>query len=55
MAIRYCTQLGVWESPSLINCTTEAFTSASSEVMITQCKFESAFDTSNSLDIKAFN
>uniref|UniRef100_K1RAR9 G-protein coupled receptors family 2 profile 1 domain-containing protein n=1 Tax=Magallana gigas TaxID=29159 RepID=K1RAR9_MAGGI len=32
MAIRYCTQLGVWESPSLINCTTEAFTSASSEM-----------------------
>nr|XP_034314353.1 adhesion G protein-coupled receptor E1 isoform X4 [Crassostrea gigas] len=28
-ATRYCEPLGIWASPSLINCTTEAFTNAS--------------------------
>uniref|UniRef100_A0A8W8I3F3 G-protein coupled receptor 133 n=1 Tax=Magallana gigas TaxID=29159 RepID=A0A8W8I3F3_MAGGI len=32
MATRYCTQLGVWESPSFIKCTTEAFIIALSQI-----------------------
>lgn len=43
MATRYCTQLGVWESPSFIKCTTEAFIIALSQVIIIKCKFESVF------------
>uniref|UniRef100_A0A8W8NH25 Uncharacterized protein n=1 Tax=Magallana gigas TaxID=29159 RepID=A0A8W8NH25_MAGGI len=31
-ATRYCDQHGMWASPSLINCTTEAFTDASSQL-----------------------
>lgn len=51
MASRKCRTSGLWDSPSLINCTTEVFINASTQVRLMAAHFTAIYELYFLLDL----